>query len=210
MYQLSSPPPPSPLHCACYKSGNLKTYTKAFCPHPPILTPEPYSPASAHSLGPHPPHSVTNATYAASFPFIAIMPCTECVFDGTMVPYGNNLYEQGPPNFGEVGFTRKVPSSYPPCSLPPPPLHPSRCISKQNDQTSIPSQGPLSHTHCQTRLAPCTCLLLSCSPSPRPLSLLRFARSCAMIYMYHSPRSSKSPAGGPCPRSGPHPLRRRP
>jgi hypothetical protein len=47
----------------------------------------------------------TNATYAAAFPFIAVMPCTECQRDGTMVPHGNILYDEGRPQFGQVGFT---------------------------------------------------------------------------------------------------------
>ena len=48
---------------------------------------------------------VNNKSYAASFPFIAILPCTECTRDGKMVPYGNAMYGGGRPNFGECGFT---------------------------------------------------------------------------------------------------------
>ena len=46
-----------------------------------------------------------NASYAAAFPFLAVLPCTECAADGTMVPFGNVLYPGGRPQFGQVGFT---------------------------------------------------------------------------------------------------------
>ena len=51
---------------------------------------------------------VENATFAAEFPFIAIMPCAECTADGTMVPFGNVLYPDGRPGFGQVGFTPRM------------------------------------------------------------------------------------------------------
>ena len=48
---------------------------------------------------------VHNESYARDFPFVVVMPCTECTRDGHMVPYGNAMYAGGRPNFGECGFT---------------------------------------------------------------------------------------------------------
>ena len=46
-----------------------------------------------------------NATFAASWPFITIFPCSECDREGKMQPFHPEVWEGGHLKFGEVGWT---------------------------------------------------------------------------------------------------------
>jgi predicted peptidase len=46
-----------------------------------------------------------NSTFAAQFPFIAILPCTQCDRDGRMAPFEVDVYEGGELTLGQLGWT---------------------------------------------------------------------------------------------------------
>jgi hypothetical protein len=49
-----------------------------------------------------------NATFAASFPFIAIFPCSECNRIGGMAPFESDVYQGGSLTLGQMGWTPRI------------------------------------------------------------------------------------------------------